>query len=311
VVLKLALVQIAQGKNAEAVSYLDAAREAIGPADYGLALALAGRPSDAIAVLEPAARAQNADARVRQNLALAHAFAGDWTTARTIAAQDVPAGQLDARIQTWMKLANPATPSDQVAALIGVSPAASDPGQPVKLALRKADTRLAQAASVAAPVAAPQFVPAVAPEPVPAPVEAVAPAPEPAPPPLTIAQAAAAAPEAPAAFIAFAPKLEPVRNAALRKGGNANAVVQLGAYGSPQRVAAAWNTVARRFNSLRGYTPVSARFDSPKGTFYRLSVKGFVSDREARVVCESLRRSGGSCFVRTVAGDAPVQIASR
>jgi hypothetical protein len=157
----------------------------------------------------------------------------------------------------------------------------------------------------------------------------VAPAPEPAPPPLTIAQAAAAAPEAPAAFIAFAPKLEPVRkpakveraaakkqplpvrNAALRKGGNANAVVQLGAYGSPQRVAAAWNTVARRFNSLRGYTPVSARFDSPKGTFYRLSVKGFVSDREARVVCESLRRSGGSCFVRTVAGDAPVQIASR
>jgi Flp pilus assembly protein TadD len=51
VVLKLALVQIAQGKNAEAVSYLDAARDVIGPADYGLALALAGRPADAIAVL--------------------------------------------------------------------------------------------------------------------------------------------------------------------------------------------------------------------------------------------------------------------
>jgi Flp pilus assembly protein TadD len=335
VVLKLALVQIAQGKNAEAVSYLDAARDVIGPADYGLALALAGRPADAIAVLEPAARAQNADARVRQNLALAHAFAGDWTTARTVAAQDVPAGQLDARIQKWMQLANPARPSDQVAALIGVTPAASDPGQPVRLALRKSDTRLAQAAPVAVPAPAPAFsqpqvVPAVAADPAPEAVPAVASAPEtaPAPAPVAIAQAAAAAPEAPALFAALAPKLQPVRkpakvqraaakkqplpvrNAALRKG-NANSVVQLGAYGSPERVAAAWNKVARRFSDLRGYTPVSARFDSPKGTFYRLSVKGFVSDREARLVCESLRRSGGSCFVRNVAGDAPVQIASR
>jgi hypothetical protein len=253
--------------------------------------------------------------------------------ARTVAAQDVPAGEIDGRIQKWMQLASPAKPSDQVAALIGVTPAASDPGQPVRLALRKSDTRMAQAAPVAPPAPAfsqPQVVPAVAPQPAPEAVPAVAPAPPPPPAPVEIAQAAAAAPEAPAMFAAFAPKLEPVRkpakvqraaaprkaplpvrNAALRKNGKANAVVQLGAYGSPERVAAAWNKVARRFNDLRGYTPVSARFDSPKGTVYRLSVKGFVSDREARLVCESLRRSGGSCFVRDVAGDAPVQVASR
>ena len=59
--------------------------------NYGLALALAGRAAEAIAVLEAAAREQGADATVRQNLALAHALAGDWTEARTIAAQDVPA----------------------------------------------------------------------------------------------------------------------------------------------------------------------------------------------------------------------------
>jgi len=56
---------------------------------------------------------------------------------------------------------------------------------------------------------------------------------------------------------------------------------------------------------------MSARFASPKGTFYRLSVKGFGSVNEAAALCSSLRHSGGSCFVRNVAGDTPVQIASR
>jgi hypothetical protein len=56
---------------------------------------------------------------------------------------------------------------------------------------------------------------------------------------------------------------------------------------------------------------MSARFASPKGTFYRLSVRGFDSLGEANGLCNSLRRQGGSCFVRNVAGDAPVQYASR
>jgi D-alanyl-D-alanine carboxypeptidase len=56
---------------------------------------------------------------------------------------------------------------------------------------------------------------------------------------------------------------------------------------------------------------MSARFASPKGVFYRLSVRGFASDRDARLTCESLRRQGGSCFVRNAAGDTPVQYASR
>ena len=71
-------------------------------------MALAGRTDDALAVLEAAAARHGADARVRQNLALAYALSGDWTNARTVAAQDVPADQLDARIQQWMQLAKPA-----------------------------------------------------------------------------------------------------------------------------------------------------------------------------------------------------------
>ena len=156
VILKLALVETALGKKDQAVAFLQAGRSVLDASNYGLALALAGRPADAIAVLEEAARKPGADATVRQNLALAHALAGDWTEAKTIAAQDVPADKLDARIQQWMQLAGPQKPAAQVAALVGVTPAAVDHGEPVRLALNKGDMMLAQAAPVAtlAPVAA-------------------------------------------------------------------------------------------------------------------------------------------------------------
>jgi Flp pilus assembly protein TadD len=153
VILKLALVETALGKKDEAVAFLKAGREVLDASNYGLALALAGRSGEAISILDAAARQPGADATVRQNLALAHALAGDWTAARTIAAQDVPGNKLDARIQDWMQLAAPKKPSDQVAAIVGVTPAEVDRGQPVRLALRKTDTRLAQAVPAAsAPV---------------------------------------------------------------------------------------------------------------------------------------------------------------
>ena len=343
-VLKLALVEIALGKSSEAIALLDADRGAIDPADYGLALALAGRPAEAITALQPAARQQGADARVRQNLALAYALSGEWGQARTVAAQDVPANQIDERIRQWMQLAKPGRPSDQLAALTGVTPAPVDQGQPVRLALRRPDTQLAQAAPapapapapVAAPIAAPappppfpQFAEAAAPAPVPVPVRAPKPvpvaakAPAPAPAPVTAAliTAATAVRDAVAAFVPHQaePAAKPakvVRAAAPapRPGfrrGNSAAVVQLGAYGSPRRVLAAWDQAARKHAALKAFMPMSARFASQRGLVYRLSVKGFASVAEANGLCASLRRTGGNCFVRNVAGDAPVQYASR
>ena len=79
----------------------------------------------------------------------------------------------------------------------------------------------------------------------------------------------------------------------------------------PERVAAAWSQFAGRFAALARYTPVSARFDSARGTVYRLSVKGFASAGEAQRLCGSLQRKGGNCFVRQVAGDSPVRFAAR
>src|SRR5947209_13477371 len=326
VVLKLALVEIALGKSGEALSFLEAAKDVLDPADYGLAVALAGRPADALPVLEAAARAPGADARVRQNLALALALAGDWTNARTVAAQDVPADQVDARVHQWMQLASPKKPSDQVAALVGVTPAAVDPGQPTQLALNKTDTRLAQAAPAPAPqVAAAPPVAAPAPQPQ---LAEIAPAPvavpqarftqdAPPPPPFRVAAAPVPAPKlAPAARPAkvqhaSAPAARaPVRQAALHRG-SSNAVVQLGSFSNAKSVLAAWNIAAHRYSALRGYAPMSARFASQRGTLFRLSVHGFASVNEASALCASLRHAGGTCFVRNVAGDAPVQIAMR
>ena len=334
VVLKLALVEIALGKNNEAVAFLNEGRGVLDASDYGLALALAGRPSEAIAVLEPAARQQGADATVRQNLALAHALAGDWNEARTIAAQDVPANQLDSRMQQWMHLAKPAHASDQVAQLVGVTPAAIDAGQPVQLALNKSDTRVAEVAPVPSVAPAPKklaqapaqpvvaaAVPAAAPL-APAPVVAVAPAPPPARPTLATL-ASTAVTEAKAVFASILPHSEapapkpvkPHRSAAIaataQHRGKSPVVVQLGAFQSPGSVLTAWNGAAHKYGALKAYLPTSARFASPKGTFYRLSVRGFDSLGEANSLCNSLRRKGGSCFVRNFAGDAPVQYASR
>lgn len=357
--LKLALVQIAQGKSAEAIAFLDAAHGFLDAADHGLALALAGRPGDAVPMLEQAARVPGAEARVRQNLALAYGLAGDWTAARTVAEQDLPPDLVDARVQQWMAFAKPVRASDQVAGLLGVTPAAVDPGQPIRLALRRPDeVRLAQAPApvqptetqpaplpraqtASAPVAAQSSVPPLPFEqPAAAPVvaqaglsplpESAQPAAPYAPAPMTAAfqepavADALAAPEPtpraaefaqPPLVAALAPVVEAPKRAEVRKsprpGGNANVVVQLGAYRSPARVEYAWGEVAARFNALNSYTPASARFDGPAGTVYRLSVRGFATVREASSLCVSLRAKGQPCFVRRVAGDSPVRFASR
>lgn len=320
IILKRALVQIAQGRNGEAIAALQAAQGMIDPADYGLALALAGQPNDAVQVLETAARAQGADSRVRQNLALAHALAGDWTAARTIAAQDLSADLVDARVQQWMALANPAHSYDQVAALVGVSPASADPGQPVRLALVQSDTRVAEAAPAPAPAPVQVAEAAIVPvyeTPVSQP-DALAPAPAAQEERVAVASAAAISPEAPAAYAMAAsyapkPKAAKAKKAAAARPalGNAKAVLQLGAFSSEERVSLAWDKLTRRFPTLRNYSPVSARFDGPRGTVYRLSVRGFGSQQEAQARCQSLRGKGGSCFVRSTAGDSPIQFASR
>ena len=87
--------------------------------------------------------------------------------------------------------------------------------------------------------------------------------------------------------------------------------MQIASYRSPQQVTSGWNHLTQRYPALRAYLPLRARFDSANGTYWRLSIQGFSSQREAISRCQQLKNNGGKCFVRNFAGDAPVQIASR
>ena len=201
-----ALALIAQGNTGEATLELDELATTAAPDDVGLAFALAGQPKRAIEMLEPAARAPGATARVRQNLALAYAIAGDWQKARIVAAQDLSPADLAERLQQWAAFANPAAAHMQVATLLGVTPAA-DAGQPVRLALAPAAPQAQAYAAVEAP--RPQPIAQGGPiEPAPVAV-AAAPAPvAPAPTPIVVAPsahvqlAATPAPSVPVPFVA-------------------------------------------------------------------------------------------------------------
>ena len=165
VALSLALTDIALGHPDVALDTLGAHRQQIPVADYGLALALAGQADQAVQVLSGAVRAGDDTPKLRQNLAYAMAMAGHWREARDMAAQDVPADQLAARMAQWAQLNDPGNMRLRVASVLGVPAGLEDEGQPAALALanfpaaaqpveQAAQTATAQAA--AAPAASAQ-----------------------------------------------------------------------------------------------------------------------------------------------------------
>ena len=160
--LSLALADIGAGRNQEAVAILNDWRDAIPAADLGLAYALAGETSRGVAILTDALRSGDNSPKLRQNLAYAFALDGRWREARQMAAQDVPADQLDARMSSWASMALPDASKQRIATLLRV-PMRSDPGQPAALALNASSDQqqlAAETGAVRAPAAA--AVPAVA-----------------------------------------------------------------------------------------------------------------------------------------------------
>lgn len=330
--LHLALAQIATGEWSKARGTLDTHQASIQPSDRGLAIALAGDPAQAVAILNEAARSPNADAKTRQNLALALALSGQWREARTVAALDMNPADADRRVVQWMEFAQPRGAADQVASLLGVTPVA-DQGQPVHLALVATTPNVAAVAQ-------------------PAPVEAFLPAPaavaEAKPAPVAIAETVSA-PEpiktvevAPSAKVALGElrevvqtvpvravakpsvgKVTPVKVAAVkaplakaaapvasRPLASGNFQVQLGAYTNAGVAKDAWGRLKRRHAALSGRTPYGTSFKVGGADVYRLSVGGFAR-QDADKLCRSLRSAGGRCFVRAAAGDAVAQWVSK
>ncbi|GGD99356.1 hypothetical protein GCM10011515_18930 [Tsuneonella deserti] len=158
--LGFALAAIATGDKAGALEVLNEWRDDIPAGDLGLALALAGDPQQGVFVLSNAVRAGENTPKTRQNLAYAMALNGSWAGARIMAAEDVPADKLDARLAEWAELAGADQGSNRVAALIGTR-AVADPGQPVELALANNPSNeqlAAEAAAAATPAAEEQPV---------------------------------------------------------------------------------------------------------------------------------------------------------
>lgn len=337
--IRLALSQLAQGRTMAAMAQLRTLEGRASPSDLGLAYALAGDTGRALELLEPAAREVGANGRVRQNLALAYALAGDWKKARVTAEQDVSPAQVNQRMTQWAAVANPTAGLTRVTAIMGITPV-EDAGQPSRLALAPVvQPTEAYAAVDAQPAPA---VEAVAAEPVrlasveagPVQVATISDAPaapavaQPAETPTneqqyvqaaqTLVEAQAVQPAAADGRLASirsyvasrfdTPELKP----RVRTAGNSRYVVQLGAFTTPASVERAWAQAVRRNGTLRSYEPMSTTVRvNGKKVLHRLSMAGFNSQSSAARACQSIRSRGGACFVRSIAGDVPVQWASR
>lgn len=327
VALNMALAQIAEGDWTGARQTLDSNSGSIPVGDRGLAMALAGDPTSAVNLLLPVARQPGADAKLRQNLALSLALAGRWQDARVVAVMDLSPTDADKRIIEWAAFARPASRYDQVAALLGVTPTA-DPGQPVALALNAStsvvasaqapvDTYMPQASAEVAVVTAPVDAGTTAP----APVVLAAPAvstvvfgpraevvqPLPVQPAVGSKAPLIRAPKTAIKAAAFvkpmvAPTTPGATKVSVSKG---NFYVQLGAYDSAGVARDGWARASRAYSGFAGHAPTGMSVTVNGKNFYRLSVGGF--DRAgAAKLCASYRAKGGTCFVRSNAGDQAV-----
>jgi len=343
-IIALTLAQIAQGKSAEAISLLQAHRDTVPASDIGLALALAGDSEGAIYVLTDAARAPDASARTRQNLALAFALSGRWAQAQILASQDLSPAKLEARMTEWSKLAETPNAQLRVASLIGTK-AQQDAGMPVRLALSNfGETQMAAAepAPVELASADPAPVAAYAPPPpvladassairsveLPMPernADGVVPVTElPQPKAASEVIMADAAPYRAAPRVAGEGRIRPAQQQALElatvlipKAIAFNAkkptgwAVQLGAYDSLGIAKEKWGGLKKRNGVLANF-PASSHAATVKGrTFYRLTVNGLATRADANNLCRELKAQGQTCFIRAMGGSESIQWASK
>lgn len=340
-IIALTLAQIAQGKTAEAIKLLQDHRDTVPASDIGLALALAGDHEGAIYVLSEAARAPDASARTRQNLALAFGLSGRWAQARMLASQDLSPAKLEARMAEWSKLAESPDAPMRVASLIGTK-ARQDAGMPVRLALSNfGETQMAAVDGVELASADPAPVEAYAPPPpvvadaggairsveLPMPersADGVVPVTElPQPKPAGAVIMADAAPYRAAPRVADdSGVLRPAQKQAIELATRivpkafdskkpTGWAVQLGAYDSLGIAKEKWGGLKKR-NAMLAVFPASSHAATVKGrTFYRLTVNGLATRADATSLCNELKAQGQTCFIRAMGGSESIQWASK
>lgn len=315
-VLSQSLALSAAGRYPEAQALLAQHQPNLDPADYGLAITLAGSPQQGIEVLSNALRYGENTPKLRQNLAYAFALTGDWRSARLLAAQDVSADKLDARLGEWAQMATPQMATQRVATLLGVT-AKADDGQPVHLALTNFPTNEALAVEAATPSAAPAVAVASAEVELPA---VMAPSVDTAPALAryeaeeSLAPAPVAVSSTPAAPRIRLPESKPMRAAPVRVAA-AKPVpakpsaafqaafvrqpgtyrVQLGSYLSQRDANAAWARFQKQHSELKGTERVITTATVNGRTYYRVAASGFAK-ASANSFCSLVKQGGGGCL---------------
>ncbi|WP_133366087.1 SPOR domain-containing protein [Qipengyuania sediminis] len=329
-VLTRSLALSAAGRYAEAQTLLADHQPAIDAADYGLAMTLAGSPSQGIEALSNALRYGENSPKLRQNLAYAFALKGDWRSARHLAAQDVSADKLAARLGEWAELSAPQMAAQRVATLLGVT-VKPDTGQPVHLTLARfptpdqlaAETATREAATpptaeLAEASAELPAVPATAESDALPAADALAryeaPAPvavsnTPAAPRITLPQASPVSAPVRRAFAAKPVPAKPsraFRAAFVRQPGAYR--VQLGSYATMTGASEAWTRFQKRHPELKGAERVITKAEVRGRTYYRVAAGGFAK-ASAGAFCGLVKQAGGGCLAyaaaRSLPGSAP------
>lgn len=334
-VLSHALALTAVGDKNAALQTLDANSAIIAPADLGLAMALAGTPERGVHILVNEVRAGNTNGKVRQNLAYSYALAGNWSAARVMAGEDVPADQLDARIAQWAAMATPEAHRKRVAMLLDV-PSGNSVAMPTYLALSNFPSQkmmVAEAqemradevnedvaangveseAEIAAidpdqdtakadEVARPSVATLAAIEPVaeqPSPTSAERSAPRFVS--NAVVQKTPVAKSRTPERVAAAPASEPTakpstqRRAAMSQDGAARHLVQLGSFDSRAVAQEKWDEMKKRFPGLSARDAVITEAEVDGRTYFRLAASGF-GRRSAQAMCNTVKASGRGCF---------------
>lgn len=321
-VLTYSLALSATGRFAESQALLARYARNLDAADFGLAVTLAGSPGQGIETLSNALKYGQNSAKLRQNLAYAFALKGDWRSARLVAAQDLSADKLDARLTEWAELSMPQMQVRRVAALLGVT-AKDDGGQPVELALANFPTveQLAQdsaPAVVATPAAGAALAASDAELPtadaIAAQVQEVALAKYEVAVPKPVA--VSSMPAAPRIMLSkpVAAKPTPAKPSAafqaafVRKPGAYS--VQLGSYSSASAASEAWTRFQKRHPELRGAEKVVTKAVVNGKAYHRVAAAGFARDSAASF-CSSVKKGGGGCLAyattRSLPGAAATQ----
>lgn len=324
-VLSYALAQTAIGNGKSAAAVLNERAADIEAADLGLALALAGEADRGVEILGNELREGKNSAKLRQNLAYSYALQGNWRGARVMAAEDVPADQLDERISQWARMGKPEDHQTRVATLLNVTPT-YDAGQPTYLALANTPAHSAMVAEAAAEIPAEEPAPvalAAAPAVEAAPVVQPVAAPEPKP-ATRVAQAPAqiryisnpviqqisadyqerqaSAKKRPSTRIAASSSQR--RMASTADNAADTHLVQLGSFSSRKSAENAWSIYQKRYPNLSGHDMVITEANVSGKTYFRVAAAGF-GKNGAQAMCGTVKASGEGCFAYASSTELP------